>query len=84
MIPANEEVNDSPMGGFSEEEVQTQELLQQLESIATNKPMRIIRKHARFADMVAYVLPIVADDIPITFDEATHSSKEENWRIAMN
>lgn len=58
--------------------------LQQLESIATNNPRRIIRKPARFADIVAYAFQVVADGIPTTFNEALQSSEEEKRRSAIN
>lgn len=50
-------------GDSSEEEVQTHELSQQLESIASNKQRKIIRKLARFGNMVAYAFSVVVDDI---------------------
>ena len=44
-----------------EEEVLTQEPSQQQDSIAYKRPRRVIRRPARFVDMVAYALPIVHD-----------------------
>lgn len=74
----NEVVDDSPKveGDSNEEEVQTQELPQQRESIATSKPKRTIKKPARFVDMVACASSIAADDVPTTYTEAVRNSEK--------
>ncbi|KAK4426317.1 hypothetical protein Salat_1400200 [Sesamum alatum] len=76
VIPADETTDEdsSISEGDSEgEEAQTQDLPQQHEPIATSKPKRIIRKLARFVDMVACACSIATDDIPITYTEAVKS-----------
>ncbi|KAF7140426.1 hypothetical protein RHSIM_Rhsim06G0043100 [Rhododendron simsii] len=47
---------------ITEEEAPLQEIPQQPESIATSRPRREIRKPARYADTVAYALPVIDDD----------------------
>ena len=71
MNPAKSIISDSPMAEeeSDEEEVPTQEPLQQSESIAARRARREIHKPARFTDMVAYALPVV-DNVPSTFPEA--------------
>ena len=64
------------------EEVPTQEPQQQHESIAVNRPRREIHKPARFANMVAYALPVV-DDVPSTFSEAVRSTENGRWKDTM-
>ncbi|KAE8732040.1 F-box/kelch-repeat protein [Hibiscus syriacus] len=39
---------------------------------------------ARFVDMVAYALPVVDDDIPITYQEAIQSLESDKWKSAMD
>ena len=81
-----EKVNDDPANieGTNDEEVSTQELLQQQDSIAYRRPRREIRKPARFDDMVAYALPIADDDVPSTYTEAISNSDGVKWKQAMN
>ena len=67
-----------------EEEVLSQEPQPQLESIATGKPKRTIRKPARLIAMVACADSIAADDIPTTYKDAVQSSEEDKWRIVMD
>ena len=69
---SNEETTeDFPLKGESvEEEVPYQEPQPQLESIATGKPKRTLRKPARLIDMVACADSIAADDIPTTHEDA--------------
>ena len=69
---------------IDEKEILPQESPQQQESIAYNRPRREIRKPACFANMVAYALPIVGDDIPTTYKEVVRSSNCESWKPAMN
>ena len=81
-----EKVNDDPANieRTNDEEVSTQELLQQQDSIAYRRPRREIRKPARFDDMVAYALPIADDDVPSTYTEARSNSDSVKWKQAMN
>ena len=77
---------DSPttMDESEDEEVPTQEQLQILEPIATSRPRRESRKPARYTDTVAYALPVVDDDIPVTYREAVQSSESDEWKSAMD
>ncbi|KAG8495920.1 hypothetical protein CXB51_007502 [Gossypium anomalum] len=65
-------VNDDPTNirGTNDEEILTEEPLQQQDSIACRRPRREIRKPARFDDIMAYALPIVDDDVPSTYTKA--------------
>ncbi|KAK5773310.1 hypothetical protein PVK06_049616 [Gossypium arboreum] len=67
-----EKVKDDPTNieGTNDEEVPTQEPLQQQDSIAYRRLRREICKLARFDDIVAYALPIADDDVPFTYTEA--------------
>ncbi|KAH0645603.1 hypothetical protein KY284_033487 [Solanum tuberosum] len=67
-----------------EGEVPSQEPQPQLESIATSKPKRTIRKPARLIDVVACADSIAADDIPTTYKDAVQSSEKDKWRFAMD
>ncbi|KAE8706446.1 hypothetical protein F3Y22_tig00110393pilonHSYRG00191 [Hibiscus syriacus] len=51
------------------QQVQTQEPLETPEPLAVIRPRREIRRPVRFVDMVAYALPVVVDDIPVTYQE---------------
>ena len=44
-------------------------------SIAVRRSKREIQKPARYADAIAYALPIVEEDIPSTYKEAVCTSK---------
>ncbi|KAG8484966.1 hypothetical protein CXB51_021384 [Gossypium anomalum] len=81
-----EKVNDDPanIGGKNDEEVLTEEPLQQQDSIAYRRPRREIRKPARFDDIVAYALPIADDDVPSTYTEAMSNPDGVKWKQAMN
>ncbi|KAG8492333.1 hypothetical protein CXB51_009816 [Gossypium anomalum] len=81
-----EKVNDDPANieGTNDEEVPTQEPLQQQDSIAYRRPRREIRKPARFDDIVAYALLIADDDIPSTYTEAISNPDGVKWKQAMN
>ncbi|KAK0599620.1 hypothetical protein LWI29_007024 [Acer saccharum] len=68
---------------------------QQPESIATSKPIRDIRRPARYTDMVAYALPVTDDDVPYTYREAMDTPKgvmeaaliggfSPRWRLLTN
>ncbi|KAG8499730.1 hypothetical protein CXB51_006318 [Gossypium anomalum] len=70
--------------GTNDEEVSTQELLQQQDSIAYLRPRREIRIPARFDDMVAYALLIADDDVPSTYTEARSNPDDVKWKQAMN
>ncbi|XP_070039396.1 uncharacterized protein [Nicotiana tomentosiformis] len=60
-----------------EGEILTQEPQQQLESIATSKPKRTIKKLVRFIETVACAASIVADGVPTTYKDAVQSSEED-------
>ena len=65
---------------------ETQEQGHIQESIAANRPRRVIRQPARYDDvMVAYALSaeVIDDLIPSTFKEAESSSDSIRWREAM-
>ena len=81
-----EKVNDDPANieGTNDEEVPTQEPLQQQDSIAYRRPRREIRKPARFDDIVAYALPITDDDVPSTYTEVISNPDGVKWKQAMN
>ncbi|KAH9648687.1 hypothetical protein KPL70_025692 [Citrus sinensis] len=55
------------------------------ESIATMRPRREIKKPEWLTkDMVvAYVLPVIDDDIPNTFGEVLRSSESDQWKLPM-
>ncbi|KAG6388307.1 hypothetical protein SASPL_153509 [Salvia splendens] len=63
VIPTTNTTNDSPTeeAESDDEEVPPQEPSQQSESIAVRQTRRENKKPARFADMVAYALPVVDD-----------------------
>ncbi|KAH0636497.1 hypothetical protein KY289_036412 [Solanum tuberosum] len=67
-----------------EGEVSSQEPQPQLESIATSKPKRTIRKPAQLIDMVACADSIATYHISTTYKDAVQSSEEDKWRIAMD
>ncbi|KAL4271878.1 hypothetical protein GQ457_13G029750 [Hibiscus cannabinus] len=74
----------TPVEESEDEEVQTQEPLETPEPLAVTRPRREIRKPARFTDMVAYALPVVDDDIPVTYQEAMQSLESDKWKSAMD
>ncbi|GMI79054.1 hypothetical protein HRI_001574700 [Hibiscus trionum] len=80
------DVTDSPtpMEESEDEEVQTQEPLETPEPLAVTRPRREIRRPARFTDTVAYALPVVDDDIPVTYQEAMQSLESDKWKSAMD
>ncbi|KAE8707953.1 putative beta-1,3-galactosyltransferase 20 [Hibiscus syriacus] len=85
MIPEVDAVDSStPIEESKDEEVQTQEPLETPEPLAVIRPRREIRRPARFVDMVAYALPVVDDDIPITYQEAIQSLESDKWKSAMD
>ena len=53
----------------NKKKVLTQEISLQTDSIATNRPQWVIRKHVWYTNIVAYALP-VTNDVPFTFLEA--------------
>ncbi|KAG8490009.1 hypothetical protein CXB51_016101 [Gossypium anomalum] len=81
-----EKVNDdlANIGGTNDEEVPTQEPLQQQDPIAYKRPRREIRKPAHFDDIVAYALPIADDDVPSTYTETISNPDGVKWKQAMN
>ncbi|KAG6420699.1 hypothetical protein SASPL_117236 [Salvia splendens] len=70
VIPTTNTTNDSPMEEeeSDNEEVPPQEPSQQSEPIAVRRTRRENKKPARFADMVAYALPVV-DNVPCIFSK---------------
>ncbi|KAE8707872.1 hypothetical protein F3Y22_tig00110372pilonHSYRG00231 [Hibiscus syriacus] len=85
MIPEIDAADSStPIEESEDEEVQTQEPLETPETLAVTRPRREIRRPARFVDMVAYALPVVDDDIPITYQEAIQSLESDKWKSAMD
>ena len=66
-----------------EEEAQASETPQRQECIAKDKPKRNVVKPIRYANTVAYALPILEDDIPSTYKEASKSSERVKWDAAM-
>ncbi|XP_039133297.1 uncharacterized protein LOC120270366 [Dioscorea cayenensis subsp. rotundata] len=76
--------SDSPIvaGESNEEEILTQEPQQQPDSIATRKPRREIQRYDLFTNMVGYAFPVVDEDIPSNFQEATRSfPKLREWIV---
>ncbi|KAE8692180.1 putative ROP-interactive CRIB motif-containing protein 6 [Hibiscus syriacus] len=85
MIPEVDAADSStPIEESEDEEVQIQEPLETPETLAVTRPRREIRRPARFVDMVAYALPVVDDDIPITYQEAIQSLESDKWKSAMD
>ncbi|KAG6386658.1 hypothetical protein SASPL_151827 [Salvia splendens] len=84
VIPTTNTTNDSPMEEeeSDDEEVPPQEPSQQSEPIAVRRTRRENKKPARFADMVAYALPVV-DDVPCIFSKAIESSESDGWKGAL-
>ncbi|KAE8725113.1 hypothetical protein F3Y22_tig00009009pilonHSYRG00067 [Hibiscus syriacus] len=76
--------SSTPIEESEDEDVQTQEPLETPETLAVTRPRREIRRPARFVDMVAYALPVVDDDIPITYQEAIQSLESDKWKSAMD
>ncbi|KAG8503054.1 hypothetical protein CXB51_000810 [Gossypium anomalum] len=73
ICPVNKSNSPTTMEELEVEEVLTQEPLSTPKPVAAARRWREIRRPARFADMVAYALPVVDDDIPITYQEAMQS-----------
>ncbi|KAE8696421.1 GDSL esterase/lipase APG [Hibiscus syriacus] len=85
MIPEADAADFStPIEESKDEEVQTQEPLETPELLAVTRPRREIRRPARFVDMVAYALPVVDDDIPITYQEAIQILESDKWKSVMD
>ena len=80
VTPRRSATNDSPMveEESDEEEVPTQDPLQQSKLIAVRRQRREIKKPARFTDMVAYALPVCDDSIPSTYPDAIRSTESGN------
>ncbi|KAE8664469.1 hypothetical protein F3Y22_tig00112762pilonHSYRG00050 [Hibiscus syriacus] len=76
--------SSTPIEESEDEEVQTQESLETPKLLAVIRPRREIRRPARFVDMVAYALPVVDDDIPITYQESIQSLESDKWKSAMD
>nr|GEV19068.1 retrovirus-related Pol polyprotein from transposon TNT 1-94 [Tanacetum cinerariifolium] len=78
--------DNSPMveGDYEEKEVQAEEPRQQQhESIATSKPKRNTKRHARFNDMVACASSIAADDVSTTYSKAVRDLENEKLHFYM-
>ncbi|KAE8727553.1 putative serine/threonine-protein kinase WNK6 [Hibiscus syriacus] len=85
MIPeVDAAYSSTPIEESEDKEVQTQEPLETPKPLAVTRPMREIRRPARFIDMVAYALPVVDDDIPITYQEAIQTLESDKWKSAMD
>ncbi|KAG8479822.1 hypothetical protein CXB51_029312 [Gossypium anomalum] len=84
ICPVNKSNSPATMEELEVEEVLTQEPLSTPEPVAVARPRREIRRPARFTDMVAYALPIVDDDIPVTYQEAMQSLESDKWKSAMD
>ncbi|KAE8693200.1 Cellulose synthase-like protein D2 [Hibiscus syriacus] len=85
MIPEVDAADSlTPIEESEDEEVQTQEPLETPEPLAVTRPRREIRRPARFVDMVAYTLPVVDDDIPITYQETIQSLDNDKWKSVMD
>ncbi len=84
VVPAQNTTRDFSVAEeeSNEEEVSTSESQQQSEPIAVRRQRRETQRPARFADMVAYALPVV-NDIPSTFSEASSCSESGSWAGAM-
>ncbi|KAH9784304.1 hypothetical protein KPL71_009603 [Citrus sinensis] len=83
--PAGVDVTDSDFPSIEDdEEVLTQEPLEQQDSIACRRPRREIRRPTRFVDMVAYAILIVDDDVPSTYRETVSNPESIQWKRAMN
>ncbi|KAG6741963.1 hypothetical protein POTOM_055244 [Populus tomentosa] len=67
----------------SDEKDATTPATTQQESIAMSKPKRVIKKPARYCDMVAYALPVIDDGIPYTYKEAVQSPHMAQLEAAM-
>ncbi|KAI9200529.1 hypothetical protein LWI28_009470 [Acer negundo] len=69
-VPKKLEKASPTVDGPDDQEVEVEdsaplfEIRQQLESIATSRPKRDIRKPTRYIDMVAYALPVTDGDVP--------------------
>ena len=85
VTPRRIATSDSPMveEESDEEEVPTQDPLQQSKLIAVRRQRREIKKPTRFTDMVAYALPVCDDSIPSTYPDAIRSTESGNWASAM-
>ncbi|KAG8479441.1 hypothetical protein CXB51_029725 [Gossypium anomalum] len=84
ICPVNKFNSPATIEELEVEEVLTQELLSTPEPVAVARPRREIRRPARFTDMVAYALPVVDDDIPVTYQEAMESLESDKWKSAMD
>ncbi|PHU00738.1 Protein ROS1 [Capsicum chinense] len=65
---------------LDEEEVLTQEPLQQSKPIAVRRHRQEIQKPACFTDMVAYALSVTDEDVPSTYPPRGHS-KHRKWQL---
>ena len=57
--------------------------MEELKSIARNRPRRKIRKPARFDDTIAYAFPLI-DGVPNDYKDATQSPDRLHWQEGMN
>ncbi|KAG8480295.1 hypothetical protein CXB51_024758 [Gossypium anomalum] len=84
ICPVNKSNSPTTIEELEVEEVLTQEPLSTPEPVAVARPRREIRRPARFTDIVAYALPVVDDDIPVTYQEAMQSLESDRWKSAMD
>jgi len=77
-------VQTIPTEGNSDEEDATTTATTQQESIATSKPKGVIKKPARYCNMVAYALPVIDGGIPYTYKEVVQSVENAKWKEAMD
>ena len=80
VTPRRIATSDSPMveEESDDDEVPTQEPLQQSEPIAVRRQRQEIKKPARFTNTVSYALPVCDDNVPSTNLEAIRSTESGN------
>ena len=57
--------------------------MEEPESIAKNRPRRVIRKPARFDDTIAYAFSLI-DGVPNSYKDAIQSPDSLHWQEAVN
>ncbi|EON88779.1 hypothetical protein, partial [Plesiomonas shigelloides] len=82
VVPASEKTHVVDEESI-EEEVDTEEPQQQLESIANRRPKRTMRVPARYANTVAEASVLEIHEVLTTYQEAVNNSEGAKWRIAM-
>ena len=56
---------------------------QSAKSIATSRQQRVIRRPARYTDIVAYALPVI-EGVPCTYKDAIQNTENLKWKKAMD